>query len=195
MTFEVRIPTLGESVTEGVIVRWAKQDGEAVKPDDVLLELETDKASMELPAERAGVLRIVKPAGEKVVVGELVARIEEDGGARAAAPAAPRPPAAVPEPAVKPPPAAPEAAPKPAPAAPTPHLAPAEAEAAPAPAPAVGPLSPAVRRLLAEHARAGGSPRRTCWRTSSAAPGPSASKCRRRRRRPPLSPRARSGCR
>src|SRR5437870_5624777 len=86
MTFEVRIPTLGESVTEGVIVRWAKQDGEAVKPDDVLLELETDKASMELPAERAGVLRIVKPAGEKVVVGELVARIEEDGGARAAAP-------------------------------------------------------------------------------------------------------------
>src|SRR5947209_5620540 len=53
MTFEVRIPTLGESVTEGVIVRWAKQDGEAVKPDDVLLELETDKASMELPAARA----------------------------------------------------------------------------------------------------------------------------------------------
>jgi len=151
MTFEVRIPTLGESVTEGVIVRWAKQDGEAVKPDDVLLELETDKASMELPAERAGVLRIVKPAGEKVVVGELVARIEEDGGARAAAPAAPKSPAAVPEPAVKPLPAAPEAAPKPAPAAPTPHLAPAEAEAAPAAARAVGPPSPAVRRLLAEH--------------------------------------------
>src|SRR5438128_527220 len=151
MTFEVRIPTLGESVTEGVIVRWAKQDGEAVKPDDVLLELETDKASMELPAERAGVLRIVKPAGEKVVVGELVARIEEDGGARAAAPAPPKPPAAVPEPAVKPPPAAPAAAPKPAPAAPTPHLVPAEAEAAPAAARAVGPLSPAVRRLLAEH--------------------------------------------
>src|SRR5256885_8675197 len=103
MTFEVRIPTLGESVTEGVIVRWAKQDGEAVKPDDVLLELETDKASMELPAERAGVLRIVKPAGEKVAVGELVARIEEDGGARAAAPAAPKPAPAPPEPAVKPP--------------------------------------------------------------------------------------------
>src|SRR6266581_559601 len=130
MTFEVRIPTLGESVTEGVIVRWAKQDGEAVKPDDVLLELETDKASMELPAERAGVLRIVKPAGEKVAVGELVARIEEDGGARAAAPAAAKPAPAPPEPAVKPPPAAP----KPAPAA-----------------PAAGPLSPAVRRLLAEH--------------------------------------------
>src|SRR5207249_4283298 len=86
-----------ESVTEGVIVRWAKQDGEAVKPDDILLELETDKASMELPAERAGVLRIVKAAGEKVAVGELVARIEEDGGARAAAPAAPKPAAALAE--------------------------------------------------------------------------------------------------
>src|SRR6266581_6813847 len=151
MTFEVRIPTLGESVTEGVIVRWAKQDGEAVKPDDVLLELETDKASMELPAERAGVLRIVKPAGEKVAVGELVARIEEDGGARAAAPAAPKPAPAPPEPAVKPPPVAPELAPKPAPAAPAAQLAPAEAEATPSAARAVGPLSPAVRRLLAEH--------------------------------------------
>src|SRR5213083_460737 len=129
MTFEVRIPALGESVTEGVIVRWAKQDGEAVKPDDILLELETDKASMELPAERAGVLRIVKAAGEKVAVGELVARIEEDGGARAAAPAAP----------------------KPAPAAPEAQRAPAEAEAEPVAARGVGPLSPAVRRLLAEH--------------------------------------------
>ena len=142
MTFEVRIPTLGESVTEGVIVRWAKQDGEAVKPDDILLELETDKASMELPAERAGVLRIVKAAGEKVAVGELVARIEEDGGARAAAPAAPRQAPAAPE--------APKPVP-PVPAAPAAPLARAEAEAEPVAARAVGPLSPAVRRLLAEH--------------------------------------------
>ena len=142
MTFEVRIPTLGESVTEGVIVRWAKQDGEAVKPDDILLELETDKASMELPAERAGVLRIVKAAGEKVAVGELVARIEEDGGARAAAPAAPRQAPAAPE--------APKPVP-PVPAAPAAPLARAEAEAEPVAARGVGPLSPAVRRLLAEH--------------------------------------------
>src|SRR2546429_1579707 len=142
MAFEVRIPTLGESVTEGVIVRWAKQDGEAVKPDDILLELETDKASMELPAERAGVLRIVKAAGEKVAVGELVARIEEDGGARAAAPAAPRQAPAAPE--------APKPVP-PVPAARAARLARAEAEAEPVAARAVGPLSPAVRRLLAEH--------------------------------------------
>ncbi len=139
MAFEVRIPTIGESVTEGVIVRWAKQDGEAVKPDDILLELETDKASMELPAERAGVLRIVKAAGEKVAVGELVARIEEDGGARAAAPAAPKPAPAAPE------------TPNPAPAMPAAPRAPAEAEAEPVAARGVGPLSPAVRRLLAEH--------------------------------------------
>ena len=63
MAFEVRIPNLGESVTEGVIVRWAKKDGEKVAADDVLLELETDKASMEIPAPRAGVLQIVKPEG------------------------------------------------------------------------------------------------------------------------------------
>jgi len=145
MAFEVRIPTLGESVTEGVIVRWAKQDGDTVKPDDVLLELETDKASMELPAERAGVLRIVKAAGEKVEVGELVARIEEDGGgARAAAPAKAAPPAEPPKPPL------PEA-PRAAPSAPAARLAPADAEATPAMARAVGPLSPAVRRLLAEH--------------------------------------------
>src|SRR5213076_716820 len=189
MTFEVRIPTLGESVTEGVIVRWAKQDGEAVKPDDILLELETDKASMELPAERAGVLRIVKAAGEKVAVGELVARIEEDGGARAAAPAAPKPAPAAPE------------APKPTPAAPAAQRAPAEAEAEPVAARGVdrsarpsavsSPSTISIRPWCRLPARAGGSPRRTCWRTSSAARDPSGSTCRRRRSRPPPSPRAR----
>src|SRR5438093_10397355 len=98
MSVDVRIPTLGESVTEGVIVRWAKRDGEAVAADDVLLELETDKASLEIPAPGAGVLHIVKPEGEKVAVGELVARIEEDGKGRAAAAPAEAPQA-------KPPPA------------------------------------------------------------------------------------------
>ncbi len=85
MAFEVRIPTLGESVTEGVIVRWAKQDGERVERDEILLELETDKASMEIAAEQAGVLRIVKDAGATVTVGEVVARVEEGAGASAPA--------------------------------------------------------------------------------------------------------------
>src|SRR5262245_34407072 len=88
MAFQVRIPSLGESVTEGTIVRWAKEDGEAVRVDDVLLELETDKASMEIPSEQAGVLRIKKPAGTTVQVGEVVAEIEDGAAARGAAPAA-----------------------------------------------------------------------------------------------------------
>lgn len=133
MAFEVRIPTLGESVTEGVIVRWAKQDGERVERDEVLLELETDKASMEIVAERAGVLRIVKEAGATVRVGEVVARIEEGAGA---APGA-APPAATPAP--------PEPPPAPSPQ-PPPAAAPAAASRS------VGPLSPAVRHLIAEHA-------------------------------------------
>jgi len=144
MAFEVQIPPLGESVTEGTISRWAKKDGEAVKADDVLLELETDKAGMEIAAERAGVLRILKPEGATVNVGDVVARIE-DGGASAAAgtagaPAAPKPAAALA------PAAAPAATPKPQPAA----AKPAE-PAPPLASRAVGPLSPAVRRLVTEH--------------------------------------------
>lgn len=102
MAIEVRIPTLGESVAEGVIVRWLKADGDLVQVDEALLELETDKASVELPAEQAGVLRILKAAGEKVQVGDVVARIEEGVPARPAAagsvPSPPQPTAAQAEP-------------------------------------------------------------------------------------------------
>src|SRR5919197_1650390 len=142
MVFEVRIPSLGESVTEGVIVQWRKRDGEAVAANDVLLELETDKANMEIPAEHGGVLRILKTKGETVAVGELVARIED--GATAAAPAP------------GPTPAAPAPGPTPAAAAAPPAEPVREAAAQPERRPAaaargVGPLSPAVRRLLSEH--------------------------------------------
>ncbi len=127
MAIEVRIPTLGESVSEGVIVRWIKADGEAVQTDEPLLELETDKASVEIPAAGAGVLTILKQQGEKVEVGDVVARIE-DGAARRPSPAAPS--------------TAPTAAP--------PTAAPAiPAEGATPPTSAV--LSPAVRRLVEEH--------------------------------------------
>ncbi len=157
MAFEVRIPTLGESVTEGVIVRWAKQDGERVERDEILLELETDKASMEIAAEKAGVLRIIKDAGATVTVGEVVARVEEGAGAPAKAPttAPTTAPTAAPT-------AAPAAsatdAPKPAPpASPEPQAlpqapAPDERPAAASGARPVGPLSPAVRYLIDEHA-------------------------------------------
>src|SRR5262245_21368535 len=86
MVFEVRIPSLGESVSEGVIARWAREEGETVGADDVLLELETDKASMEIPADRAGVLHILRAAGETVAVGDVVATIDEAGGAAAPKP-------------------------------------------------------------------------------------------------------------
>jgi 2-oxoglutarate dehydrogenase E2 component (dihydrolipoamide succinyltransferase) len=135
MPFDVRIPNLGESVTEGTIARWLKQDGERIAPGDVLLELETDKAAVELPAERAGVLRILKKEGETVAVGDLVARLEEGDGRVAAAPAAtaPAPPAQV------------------RPAEPNLEAA-SEQDTIKPPARPVGPLSPAVRRLVSEHA-------------------------------------------
>jgi 2-oxoglutarate dehydrogenase E2 component (dihydrolipoamide succinyltransferase) len=153
MAFQVRIPSLGESVTEGTIVRWAKEDGEAVRVDDVLLELETDKASMEIPSEQAGVLRIKKPAGTTVQVGEVVAEIDDGAAARAAAPASSGGAA----------PAKPEAA-KPAAASPAPPAAsaadatsPPAAKSAPTAAPrpssppsAPPPPGPAARRIVAE---------------------------------------------
>jgi 2-oxoglutarate dehydrogenase E2 component (dihydrolipoamide succinyltransferase) len=152
MAVEVRIPTLGESVTEGVIVRWAKRDGEAVAKDEVLLELETDKASMEIPAEAAGTLHILKKEGETVSVGDIVARIEE--GARdatrvrlAASPEAEETTGDAPER-----PAAPLPPIPPGPAA-EPNLeAASEQDTVRPPAGrAAGPLSPAVRRLIEEH--------------------------------------------
>ncbi|HEV7732427.1 MAG TPA: 2-oxoglutarate dehydrogenase complex dihydrolipoyllysine-residue succinyltransferase [Candidatus Binatia bacterium] len=142
---EVRIPSLGESITEGVIVRWAKNEGEVVKPDDILLELETDKASTEIPSERAGVLHILKKEGDTVQVGDLVAQIDEQGTASAPAPTpassvAATPPVAAPAPAVAAPPALVAAPPPPAPTEPT------ASAARP-----VGPLSPSVRNLIEEH--------------------------------------------
>jgi len=143
MAFDVRIPPLGESVTEGVILRWVKRDGDRVRPDDILLELETDKATMELPAERAGVLRILRREGERVAVGDAIARIEEGGAAEEVKPA---PEARGAE----------RARPQPAPAEPVkldhlPNLEAASEQDAVPPPRGVGPLSPAVRRLIEEH--------------------------------------------
>lgn len=88
MPFEVKIPSLGESVTEATIGTWMRQDGDAVGMDEPILELESDKANMELVAERAGKLKILRPEGETVTVGDVVATIEEGAdGAEAEAPA------------------------------------------------------------------------------------------------------------
>lgn len=125
MTVELRIPQLGESVTEGTIARWLKRNGEMVEAEEPVLELETDKATMEIPAGASGRLEILQPEAAVVRVGTVVARITEAAAvpAGAAAKAAPSPPAQ------------PQPSPKTAPASTV-----------------DAPLSPAVRKLVAEHA-------------------------------------------
>jgi 2-oxoglutarate dehydrogenase E2 component (dihydrolipoamide succinyltransferase) len=108
---EIRVPTLGESVSEATIGKWFKKPGDAVKVDEPLVELETDKVTVEVPAPAAGVLsEIIAKDGETVGVGALLGQIAAGAAAAAAAPAAAKPAAPAPAP------AAPAAAPKPAPA-------------------------------------------------------------------------------
>jgi 2-oxoglutarate dehydrogenase E2 component (dihydrolipoamide succinyltransferase) len=78
MTTEIRVPTLGESVTEATIGQWFKKEGEAVSADEPLVELETDKVTIELPAPAAGVLSEIRvKTGDTVEVGALLASIAE----------------------------------------------------------------------------------------------------------------------
>ena len=101
---EIRVPTLGESVTEATIGKWFKKAGEAVAVDEPLVELETDKVTIEVPAPAAGVLSdIAVKDGETVAVGALLGQIKEGAGAPAAAEA--RRAAAAPAPPRNPPPA------------------------------------------------------------------------------------------
>ena len=139
MTTEIRVPTLGESVTEATIGRWFKQPGEAVAADEPVVELETDKVTVEVPAPASGVLaEIVAKDGETVAPGALLGQIQEGGAPAKAAPAppkaAPAPPKAAPAPATAK--AAPQAPPQPKPAAPRPAAADA--------------LAPSVRKIAEE---------------------------------------------
>jgi 2-oxoglutarate dehydrogenase E2 component (dihydrolipoamide succinyltransferase) len=86
---EIRVPTLGESVTEATIGKWFKRTGDAVAADEPVVELETDKVTIEVPAPAAGVLsEIAAKDGETVAVGALLGQIKEGAGAAAAKPAA-----------------------------------------------------------------------------------------------------------
>jgi 2-oxoglutarate dehydrogenase E2 component (dihydrolipoamide succinyltransferase) len=122
---EIRVPTLGESVTEATIGKWFKKPGETVAVDEPLVELETDKVTIEVPAPAAGVLSdVAAKDGETVAVGALLGQIKEGAGAPAATkPAAAAPAARAPEP--------PKSAPAAAPSADT-------------------PLAPSVRKIAAE---------------------------------------------
>lgn len=77
---EIRVPTLGESVTEATIGKWFKKQGDAVSVDEPLVELETDKVTIEVPAPSAGTLaELVARQGETVAVGALLGQITEGG--------------------------------------------------------------------------------------------------------------------
>ena len=145
MAVDIKVPTLGESVTEATVAKWFKAAGDAVAVDEALVELETDKVTVEVNAPAAGALKSIAAAeGADVQVGALLGVIEEGAaGSKAAPPAEAPAEAPAPEPA---PAAPPEAAPAPAPE-PAPAPAPAPSPA-PAAAPAAKPLSPAVRKLV-----------------------------------------------
>ena len=96
MPTEIKIPAVGESITEVTIAKWLKKDGEAVKRDEVIAELESDKATFELPAEADGVLKIRVPEGETIGIGTVIAELD-GAGAPAAAPSAEAPKAEVPK--------------------------------------------------------------------------------------------------
>lgn len=88
MAQQVKVPAVGESITEVTVANWLKNDGDVVKMDEVIAELESDKATFELTAPKAGVLRIKKQKGDVVPIGGLVCEIEEGGAASAPAPKA-----------------------------------------------------------------------------------------------------------
>jgi 2-oxoglutarate dehydrogenase E2 component (dihydrolipoamide succinyltransferase) len=136
MASEIKVPPLGESVTSATVARWLKQAGEAVAMDEPLVELETDKVTVEVPAPAAGVLaEITAETGAEVAVGAVLGRL--DGAVAAAAPAAK--PAPVPE----------KAAPLGVREAPRPSGPVARPAAVPPPAASPAPL-PAAARLLEE---------------------------------------------
>ncbi|MEO2167992.1 MAG: 2-oxoglutarate dehydrogenase complex dihydrolipoyllysine-residue succinyltransferase [bacterium] len=84
MAIHVKIPSLGESVTEAVLGTWLAKEGDAVAVDEAIFELESDKANMEIAAEAAGTLKILKAEGELVCEGDVVAEIDPAGAAKAA---------------------------------------------------------------------------------------------------------------
>ena len=124
---DVKVPQLSESVAEATLLQWKKKPGEAVAADEILIEIETDKVVLEVPAPAAGVLaEIVKGDGGMVVSGEVIAKIDTDAkAAQGAAPAAPAKPAASPAvpAAAAPTPAAPVAVARPGSAIPMPSAA------------------------------------------------------------------------
>ena len=133
MVLEMKVPSPGESITEVEIATWLVKDGDYVKKDQAIAEVDSDKATLELPAEASGVITLKAQEGDSVAVGQVVCLIDTD----AAAPAESATPKAE--------------TPAPVPAAPVATPAPAPKVEAPAPASyATGEQSPAAKKILAE---------------------------------------------
>jgi len=140
---EIKVPSVGESITEALLAQWFKKDGDTVRKDEPLFVLETDKVTLEVTAEAAGSLRIIVPAGTAVTIGAVVGTISTAGAAEIERPTAEKKTlhrAPEPEPPVVPKAAA-------APASPATAKPPAVAEPREMPAS----LPPSVRRLVGEH--------------------------------------------
>src|SRR6266404_5043207 len=91
MAVELKVPSVGESITEGTLARWLKADGASVQANEPVFELETDKASQEVAAPTAGVLKHGAAEGDKVAVGQVVGRIEPGAVPSNGGPAAKKP--------------------------------------------------------------------------------------------------------
>src|SRR5262249_54550062 len=93
MAVEIKVPAVGESITEGTLARWLKNDGDIVRADEPLFELETEKATSEVPAPADGRLRITVREGQTVAIGTVVGFLETTAGApRKDSDATPSPP-------------------------------------------------------------------------------------------------------
>src|SRR5690242_3578883 len=117
-TVPIQVPGVGESISEGILSRWLKPDGAAVKAGEPLFELETDKASTPVPSPADGVLKISAPEGSTVAIGSTVGTLDPDAKPSAPAAAGPRPAA---QPAAEAPRPAPATPAKPEPAASSPN--------------------------------------------------------------------------
>jgi 2-oxoglutarate dehydrogenase E2 component (dihydrolipoamide succinyltransferase) len=144
MRHEIKVPSVGESIQEVQIGKWLKREGESVGADDNLVEIESDKATVDLPSPLAGVIaEIVHNTGDTVAVGAVIAYVDDapQGASAESAPATPAVPAAAKATTEAPAPPAP--APTPASAAPPAASAPSTAPSAPAPSPPAPPASAA----------------------------------------------------
>jgi len=130
---EIKVPTVGESINEVTLIKWLKNDGEYVERDEVIAELESEKATFELNAEQAGVLKTVGKEGDTLNIGDVVAQIDDTAAKPEGKPAAEQP----------------KAASQPAPAAETPRAA-EQPQSAPSNVPSDVKASPVASAIIAD---------------------------------------------